>query len=76
MNERYNDYRKRLISLNEGEKFCPKCDGRGRVKEFNKYRVNKISLICNKCLGDGKIDWIETATGKSSRVFGSYREPI
>ena len=72
MEERYNIYHNRLISLKEGEHFCPKCDGKGKVKDFNKYRIYKcifISLVCNKCLGDGKIDWIETATGKSSRTL-------
>jgi len=77
MDKRYNIYHKRLISLNEGEQFCPKCGGKGKVKDYNKYRLYKsslISLVCNKCLGDGKIDWIETAIGKSSRTLGSYRE--
>ena len=64
MNKRYNIYHKKLIKLNDGEMFCPKCDGKGKLKQTGCYFTTNFVLTCDKCLGDGKIDWIEKATGK------------
>jgi len=73
MNERYNTYHKRIIKLNEGEAFCLKCKGKGVVKQFPRTILSKeITLVCDKCLGDGKIDWIEKATGKRNRYLKTY----
>jgi len=68
INKRYNQNAKRLIKLEDGEKFCPKCDGKGRVphKWAGYGGTRKGSLTCDKCLGEGKIDWIENATGKKA----------
>jgi len=66
INKRYNINKKQYIELQEGEKFCPKCDGSGRVRK-RKHGLPIITLKCDKCLGDGKIDWIEVAIGKKSR---------
>ncbi len=73
MNKRYNIYHKKLIQLNDGEKFCPKCDGKGKVKQNGYYLTTNIVLTCDKCLGDGKIDWIEKATGKQNRLLRQFR---
>ena len=70
MDKRYNINTKQHIKLLIGERFCPKCDGKGRVPK-NKPNGKRFSIMlkCNKCLGTGKIDWIEEATGKTiSRV--------
>lgn len=67
MNERYNKYLKQIISLNEGERFCPKCDGAGVVKcgwKRNRFVKSTSLLQCHICLGEGKLDWVEEAVGK------------
>lgn len=67
MNERYNKYLKQIISLNEGERFCPNCDGAGAVKcswKKNNFVKGSTLLQCHICLGEGKIDWVEEAVGK------------
>ena len=33
---------------------CPECNGSGTVNE-----LNKVGLICLKCSGTGKVNWIE-----------------
>jgi len=63
IDKRYNGKHKCYITLTDGERFCPKCDGVGFVKGAKKFTV----LTCARCLGDGKIDWIEEATGKRRR---------
>lgn len=65
--KRYNSEKKQLIELYEGEEFCSKCKGKGRVP----IRDN-IMLRCNLCNGDGKIDWVEKVTGKRSKYIGYY----
>ena len=71
MNRRYNQNKKQYIKLQEGEKFCPKCDGKGRVPKNNNSREIRFakSLNCDKCMGDGKLDWVEEATGKKQNNF-------
>ena len=64
---RYNSHKKQIIELCEGEEFCPKCFGKGKVP----IRDN-IVLTCNICAGDGKIDWVEKITGKGVRYIGYY----
>jgi DnaJ-class molecular chaperone len=65
MNKRYNSNLKRYIEIREGEEFCPKCDGKGRVpKSQGIGRMLGSTLECNECLGEGKIDWVEKAVGK------------
>ena len=66
INKRYNINKKQYIELNEGERFCSKCDGSGRVRN-RKYGLPIITLKCDKCLGDGKIDWIEEVIGKKTK---------
>jgi len=70
MSTRFNKYKKRLITLRDGEQFCKKCDGKGIVS--NRLTIHDRStfvaakyLICSECLGDGKIDWVEKVTGKA-----------
>ena len=67
--KRYNVNRRRHIELREGEKFCPKCDGRGIVplKKRTILKRSSTMLQCNVCLGSGVLDWVEAATGKNQR---------
>lgn len=66
----YNAHHKKIIEINDGEKCCLKCKGKGVVKQFPRTILSKeIVLVCDKCLGDGKIDWVEKATGKSNRLL-------
>jgi DnaJ-class molecular chaperone len=73
--KRYNINLKGYVEINEGEEICPKCDGKGRVKLPNgKGRLYSATLNCDKCLGAGKIDWVEKATGKKVKhVYGFER---
>ncbi|MGD2072670.1 MAG: hypothetical protein PVG65_04185 [Candidatus Thorarchaeota archaeon] len=51
-----------------GEVICDKCNGWGSLFTDD----NNHSIQCNKCWGEGKLDWIEKATGKKLRaVSGS-----
>ena len=69
--KRYNSYTKKYIRLEEGECFCKKCHGTGVVRRSNIFHKKKSTLICSECLGEGKLDWVEKATGKrKNRLFG------
>jgi len=65
---RYNKYKKTLLTLNEGEEFCKICHGDGMIPSKRAHPGKYFSLTCKHCMGDGKIDWIEKATGKSSHL--------
>jgi len=46
------------------EENCPECLGNGWVKKVKQIRNGKYyKLICNKCYGKKKLDWIEMITG-------------
>ncbi len=76
---RYNKFKKIHLKLNEGEEFCKRCDGSGMVKSAKSYPglIKKHGLLlCIDCMGDGKIDWVEKATGKrrkNSESVGGMR---
>jgi len=42
------------VVLNEGEMICDKCEGTG--EDDKRFR-------CKKCLGKGKVDWVENDMG-------------
>ena len=69
MEKRYNMKFKRYITLEEGEQFCPKCKGKGKVRQTQLVSITSM-LRCDKCNGDGKIDWIEKVTGKKVSYIG------
>jgi DnaJ-class molecular chaperone len=57
-----------ITTLNEGEEFCPKCKGRGQVPLINiETKTVRYYLRCSYCLGKGKLDWVEMATGPIRR---------
>ncbi len=48
------------IKLEEGEMICPLCDGTGE----DKHSI----YICNKCNGEGKIDWVTNVVIKDKSL--------
>ena len=53
--------KKHNIILNEGEEMCPVCHGnKGHVSYYCKP-PGRQWVICKKCNGTGKIDWITKA---------------
>jgi len=75
--KRYNRYSKRFVFLKKGEDFCDKCKGSGlvtrsRSKRNNIHGSTVNTLVCSKCLGSGKLDWLEKAVGKKS-VFINFK---
>jgi hypothetical protein len=64
--------------LEDGDVICKSCNGTGIEEIKNEYveyydrgfvhKVPSLSSIvfCKKCLGSGKLDWIENVTGKKS----------
>ena len=62
------------MKLEKGEIICDKCKGSGISS--NK-KIPKIKYFCPKCLGFGKLDWIENITGsKNNMFFKILRAPI
>jgi DnaJ-class molecular chaperone len=54
------------ITLKEGEVLCDKCRGEGIVLRVTKNTIrDNESVACKKCLGHGKLDWIENVTGST-----------
>ena len=58
------------IELLPGEELCPKCDGEGEILPPDRDEHFGVQ-VCNKCWGDGKLDWIEMAMGKPMPQYGS-----
>ena len=66
----YNAFHNQYIYINDGERLCPKCTGKGKVPKSGKIlgSTGVMMLICSKCLGDGKLDWVEEVVGKKRRL--------
>ena len=47
------------MKLEKYEEQCPECEGKGC---YNKQ--SKFSITCQRCLGTGKLDWLEKIHGK------------
>jgi len=58
------------IVLKEGEMICSRCEGTRLLvtgeMEFSSFDGTSIPSveICDKCLGTGKVDWVENVVGK------------
>ncbi len=60
------------MDLKEGEIICDKCRGTGSIKvkrDPTKSGPYRPTMICLKCLGEGKFDWIENIIGVKTRFF-------
>jgi DnaJ-class molecular chaperone len=70
---KYNWFKRTLIFLKDGEQFCDKCGGWGVVSRTNPNK--KVTrLTCSKCLGEGKLDWVEKVTGKKADLGGTMTD--
>ena len=68
----YNGWCNKEIELYEGEEVCVECDGVGMKLIFEDDLWSYIGRkMCNKCLGDGKFDWIEKIMGKPPRSYST-----
>ena len=54
------------MKLEPGEVICPVCKGSGKLVGNNpkNFKPKTFTFPCNKCLGTGKLDWIEMCMGK------------
>ena len=60
------------MDLKEGEIICDKCRGTGSTKVKRKSKIPEPYYpltMCLKCLGAGKLNWIENITGVKMRFF-------
>lgn len=71
---------------------CDKCNGKGGYKIATRNHINvqgsfvKNEVIpttyeaswttCNKCLGEGKLDWIEAIVGKNDNVIPIHADVL
>lgn len=58
------------MDLKEGEIICDKCKGTGSTKIQRNSTMSgpyHPVMMCLKCLGEGKLDWIENIT--RARMF-------
>ncbi len=46
------------LILEEGEVICSKCEGKGQFFIVVRDDEYKYHTECNKCNGEGKLDWI------------------
>ena len=51
------------MELKEGEVQCSECHGSGNRAKWNQIPDYKCYLMCDKCNGKGKMDWIEAVVG-------------
>jgi len=51
------------ITLLENEYLCEPCNGWGRVMNED-GELRTIYVQCPRCLGEGKLDWVENIVGK------------
>ncbi len=63
------------MRLKKGETKCDKCNGVGWYEETTNVTFNKHlwhidqNIICDKCRGTGKLDWIERIVGKRGIII-------
>ena len=61
------------MKLKEGEVICDECMGSGNQAKWDRIPDYRITLKCDKCHGEGKLDWIENITGKKEKIKFDYR---
>lgn len=60
------------LVLNEGEMICDKCEGTGEDSSQSASSVYSFTRFCKKCLGTGKVDWVENAMGKKPNKESNF----
>ncbi len=55
------------MKLKPGEVICPDCNGTGQSNEKDRSTITLIG--CDKCLGAGKLDWVEVVVGKRPKYM-------
>lgn len=61
-----------MVTLEPGEVKCDMCNGEGRAGwTIPIQHIRSYPIICGKCRGTGKLDWIENIVGKR----GCYIKP-
>jgi hypothetical protein len=56
--------------LKEGEVICSRCNGYKFVIDHNRGTLlTDYRILCEKCGGDGKLDWVENVVGKENHRF-------
>jgi hypothetical protein len=62
------------MNLKDGETICPECNGTGRSLRGKDEKDPFGWLFCPKCVGSGKLDWVEMVVGK--RLVFHFTDPI
>ncbi len=53
------------MKLKKGEVICSNCNGSGNRAKWDQIPdYYKCYLVCDKCQGVGKLDWVEAIVGK------------
>ena len=59
------------LKLNDGEIICPQCNGTGEPNnnmiKAHEIRYDLVPLHCDKCYGNGKLNWVENIVGKKHK---------
>lgn len=61
------------MDLNPGDVLCTECDGEGAIHSSH---PDGASMVCDKCKGYGKLDWIENVTGVKDTPFTIYKKKL
>lgn len=57
------------LDVKKDEFVCDKCKGERKIRELRNITPNITSerfVFCPKCLGAGKLNWVENVVGKRS----------
>jgi len=76
MDKALNRYLNKHITLDDGEEFCPKCKGNGRLPRKKGGQIKGLTMFlkCNVCSGEGKMDWVEKVVGKKRSTMDETQQ--
>lgn len=61
------------IKLDPGDVICDKCGG----EKLTPVRaIGNIKMLCPRCDGKGKLDWIENIVGKPYTHYDTWFAPV
>lgn len=55
-----------MKQLKEGEVICSRCNGEECIERDRLWMSNNY-MLCLKCGGTGKLDWVENIVGKKTK---------